>query len=93
MVVTSSGRIAKRPRDKDMYQEEISDDEEEEDEVESDETSEYGDDKKDDDYNVDSDFSVESDCFDYDKVKKHLLRTPGIQDISVDRANLNKYKD
>lgn len=53
--------------------------EEEEDDEDS---SEYGEKKKDADYTVDSDLEYDSDCLNYDNLKRNLLKTPGVIDIT-----------
>jgi hypothetical protein len=69
IVITSSGRVAKRPKDVDMYNVANDDDEEEvEEEEDYEEESEYG--GKDVEFQIDSDVSFETECFNYDQIKK-----------------------
>lgn len=89
VVVTSSGRVAKIRKSLDYYQEdldEIVDDEKED-------SSYYSADNKDEDYSIDSNEGYESDCLNYDIIKKQLLKTPDSQDITRDFVSVDRHKD
>ena len=68
--------------------------EEEEEEEESDSSSEYGpgNKRKDGDYNVSSDAEYDSDCLNYDEVKRQIMKQPGAVDITTRRWSLDKNK-
>lgn len=93
-VVTFSGRMAKKPQVKDFVEPNFDDEDEEEEfeEEEEEEDSEYGIDKKDDDFHVDSEEDYDSDCLNYDLAKKSLMKQ-GFDDISKNSVSINGRKE
>ena len=96
--ITQSGRASKKPRKSNEFIEDFRDKDEEdeygeEDEDDDDESSYSEKDAINDEYRIRQDGSHDSDCFNYDQIKKGLLKAPGAEDISQGFTKINKYQE